>query len=118
MPAFTPWPAISPGGWSAHGAPESSPCWSRSPPAPLLGALIQGRLYAQLEQRRATHLVVLIASLGVLAVMQNIIAAVFTPNILQFAVPWAAHVVSLGSIRLTYTQVLTVVRQPRRLCRA
>src|SRR5215471_9839922 len=29
-----------------------------------LGALIQGLLYAKLEERRATHLVVLIASLG------------------------------------------------------
>ena len=53
---------------------------------------------------------VLIASLGTLAVIQNIIAAVFTPNILQFAVPWAANVVSLGGdVRLTCTQVLTVV---------
>ena len=33
----------------------------------LLGALIQGLLYARLEQRRATHLVVLIASLGTLS---------------------------------------------------
>ena len=31
-------------------ARASSPCWSPSPPALLLGALIQGRLYAQLER--------------------------------------------------------------------
>ncbi|HUB50451.1 MAG TPA: hypothetical protein VMB73_36245, partial [Acetobacteraceae bacterium] len=37
-----------------------------------LGALIQQQLYARLERRGATHLVVLIASLGLLAVMQNI----------------------------------------------
>src|SRR5689334_8349517 len=49
-----------------------------------LGALIQSQLYARLERRRATHLVVLIASLGTLAVIQNIIAGVYTPNILQF----------------------------------
>src|SRR3954468_23715487 len=36
----------------------------------LLGALIQSQLYARLERRRATHLVVLIASLGALAVIQ------------------------------------------------
>src|SRR5215469_2982238 len=42
-----------------------------------LGALIQTQLYARLERRRATHLVVLIASLGALAVMHNIIAAVY-----------------------------------------
>src|SRR5512135_631968 len=46
------------------------------------GALIQNRLYARLERRRATLLVVLIATLGALAVIQNIIAAIYTPNIL------------------------------------
>src|ERR1700742_3654013 len=38
----------------------------------LLGALIQAGLYAQLATRRATHLVVLIASLGFRGVIQNI----------------------------------------------
>jgi branched-chain amino acid transport system permease protein len=73
------------------------------------GALIQSQLYARLERRHATHLVILIASLGTLAVMQNIIAAVFTPNILQFPIPWAANVLVLGgSVRLTWAQVLTI----------
>jgi branched-chain amino acid transport system permease protein len=73
------------------------------------GALIQSQLYARLERRGATHLVILIASLGTLAVMQNIIAAVFTPNILQFPIPWAANVLVLGgSVRLTWAQVLTI----------
>jgi len=74
------------------------------------GALIQGVLYARLERRHATHLVILIASLGTLAVMQNIIAAVYTPNILQFPLPWASEVVAPGgSVRLTVIQVLIVV---------
>src|ERR1700709_2825081 len=34
-----------------------------------VGATIQGTLYARLERRHATHLVILIASLGTLAVM-------------------------------------------------
>jgi branched-chain amino acid transport system permease protein len=73
------------------------------------GALIQSQLYARLERRRATHLVILIASLGTLAVMQNIIAAVFTPNILQFPIPWAANVLALGGdVRLTWAQLLTI----------
>jgi branched-chain amino acid transport system permease protein len=73
------------------------------------GALIQSQLYARLERRGATHLVILIASLGTLAVMQNIIAAVFTPNILQFPVPWANNVVVLGgNVRLTWAQLLTI----------
>src|SRR5262249_8512785 len=53
------------------------------------GALIQDQLYARLERRRATHLVVLIASLGALAVIQNVIAGVYTPNILQFPLAWS-----------------------------
>ncbi len=77
------------------------------------GAMIQGLLYARLERRRATHLVVLIASLGTLAVIQNSLAAIFTPNILLFALPWGSRVLSLGgpmgtTVRLTWTQLLTV----------
>ncbi|MDR3536304.1 MAG: branched-chain amino acid ABC transporter permease [Acetobacteraceae bacterium] len=74
----------------------------------IAGGLIQYLLYAQLERRRATHLVVLIASLGTLAVIQNILAAVYSPNILQFPVPWGGNVLSLGTVRLTWTQILTV----------
>jgi branched-chain amino acid transport system permease protein len=78
-----------------------------------------GQLYARLERRRATHLVILIASLGTLAVMQNIIAAVFTPNILQFPMPWASANVVRGavSVRLTWAQVADRRGQPGRLCR-
>jgi branched-chain amino acid transport system permease protein len=75
-----------------------------------LGALIQGMLYARLERRRATHLVVLIASLGTLAVIQNILAAGYTANILQFNLAWSAEVFHLGgNVRLTLTQILTVL---------
>ncbi|HEX3402155.1 MAG TPA: branched-chain amino acid ABC transporter permease [Acetobacteraceae bacterium] len=74
-----------------------------------LGALIQSQLYARLERRRATHLVVLIASLGALAVIQNIIAAVYTPNILQFPLQWSSRMVSVGVVRMNYTQLLTIV---------
>ncbi|HUN40117.1 MAG TPA: branched-chain amino acid ABC transporter permease [Acetobacteraceae bacterium] len=73
-----------------------------------LGALIQQLLYARLERRGATHLVVLIASLGLLAVIQNILAAVFSPDILQFPIPWGSRTIAVGGISLTYTQVLTV----------
>jgi branched-chain amino acid transport system permease protein len=75
-----------------------------------LGALIQGVLYARLERRRATHLVVLIASLGTLAVIQNILAAVYTANILRFDLPRGSEVLHLGgNVRLTMTQIMTVV---------
>ena len=74
-----------------------------------VGAAIQAWLYARLERKDATHLVILIASLGTLAVMQNIIAAVYTPNILQFPLPWASGVlVTGGNVRLTTIQILIV----------
>jgi branched-chain amino acid transport system permease protein len=92
-----------------HGAPLLLAVLVSIAACAALGAFIQFALYARLESRRATHLVILIASLGVLAVIQNVVAAVFTPNILQFAVPWAENVVSLSTIRVTYTQLLTVV---------
>src|ERR1700722_13827768 len=44
------------------------------------GALIQNQLYARLERNGASHLVVLIASLGALAVIQNGISAFYSPN--------------------------------------
>jgi len=76
----------------------------------LLGALIQGVLYAKLADRRATHLVVLIASLGTLAVIQNILAAIYTANILRFDLPWGSNVFTVvGNVRLTVTQLATVV---------
>ena len=97
--------------WSlvVHGAPLLLALLVPIAVCAALGALIQSQLYARLERRRATHLVILIASLGALAVIQNIIAAVYTPNILQFPLPWSSEVVVLGPMRLTYTQLLTIL---------
>jgi len=97
--------------WSliTHGVPDALAMILSVAVCAIVGALIQNQLYDRLERRRATPLVVLIASLGLLAVMQNIIAAVYTPNILQFPSPWSSRMVSVGSIRLNYTQMLTVV---------
>jgi branched-chain amino acid transport system permease protein len=92
-----------------HGAPLLLAVLVSIAACAALGAFIQFALYARLESRRATHLVILIASLGVLAVIQNVVAAVFTPNILQFPIPWASNVVVLGgSVRLTWAQLLTI----------
>jgi branched-chain amino acid transport system permease protein len=92
-----------------HGAPSMIALLFAVAACTAGGALIQSQLYARLERRGATHLVILIASLGTLAVMQNIIAAVFTPNILQFPVPWANNVMVLGgNVRLTWAQLLTI----------
>jgi|HubBroStandDraft_5_1064220.scaffolds.fasta_scaffold111479_2 branched-chain amino acid transport system permease protein len=102
MAGYVAWSMVS------RGAPEWLALVVAIAACTVVGALIQSQLYARLERRRATHLVVLIASLGTLAVMQNILAAIYTPNILQFPVPWGGNVVSLGGIRLTWTQLLTV----------
>lgn len=73
-----------------------------------VGAGIQHFLYHQLERRRASHLVVLIASLGMLAVIQNLIAGIYTPNILQFQIPWSQATLHVGDVLLSYAQLLTV----------
>jgi branched-chain amino acid transport system permease protein len=102
LAGYTAWALVS------HGVPELLALLAAIVVCAVTGALIQRQLYARLERRRATHLVVLIASLGLLAVMQNIIAMVFSPDILQFPIPWSTTTVSLGGIRLTSTQVLTL----------
>lgn len=96
--------------WSCvmHGIPDPLALVLAMLACAALGALIQTQLYARLERRRATHLVMLIASLGALAVIQNIIAAVYTPDILQFPSPWAARIFSLGGLRLTSAQLVTL----------
>jgi branched-chain amino acid transport system permease protein len=97
--------------WSAvsHGAPALLALLLAMAGATLLGAVIQHFLYRTLERRHATHLVVLIASLGALAVIQNLIAAAYSPDILQFPLPWAGRTVSLGGVALTAPQVLTLI---------
>jgi branched-chain amino acid transport system permease protein len=71
-----------------------------------LGALIQYGLYATLERRRASHLSVLIASLGVLAVIQNVISAFYSPNIIPFTSAWRGRMMAVG---LTEVQVATLI---------
>ena len=92
-----------------HGAPDIVSLLLAVAACVTLGCLIQHQLYARLERRRATPLVVLIASLGTLAVIQNIISAVCSPNILQFPVPWSGRMVTAAGVRLTWTQILTVL---------
>ena len=97
--------------WSlvSHGAPDLLALLGAMVGCVALGSLIQVALYAQLERRGAAQLVVLIASLGTLAVIQNLIAAVYSPDILQFPSAWAGHVFALaGGIRLTGAQLATL----------
>ncbi len=98
--------------WSLmrHGAPALVALLVAMAGCVLLGSLIQILLYARLERRGAAQLVVLIASLGALAVIQNLIAAIYSPDILNFSAAWAGQVVALpGGLRLTGAQIATVV---------
>jgi branched-chain amino acid transport system permease protein len=74
--------------------------------AAAVGGVIQSQVYARLEQRNAAPLVLLIASLGVLAVLQNAIAILFTTNMLQFSFPWRTQTVTFGPIAFSYSQLM------------
>ena len=78
---------------------------------PLAGQFsVGGNIYESLMKRRSTPLVQLIASIGIVAVIQNLLAIVFTPNVLQFEMlPWRRLSFHLGPVDITYPQVLTVV---------
>jgi branched-chain amino acid transport system permease protein len=75
----------------------------------LLGALIQHQLYARLNRRDAPPLVLLIASLGALVVMQNLMATLFSPDILQITTEWRTRTWSLAGLSLSIPQVLIIV---------
>jgi branched-chain amino acid transport system permease protein len=74
-----------------------------------LGILIQKTIYERLARSKAPPLVLLIASLGVLAVCQNIAALLFTPNVVQFSLPWRLTMNDFGPVSLSTPQILTVV---------
>lgn len=97
--------------WSAlrHGVPAPLALLAAVLACAAMGALIQKQLYERLDRRSATHLVILIASLGAAAVLQNSIAGIYTSNVLRFGLPWADRTVSLGGVLLTTAQLITVV---------
>jgi branched-chain amino acid transport system permease protein len=75
----------------------------------LIGAAIQIFLYEPLARRQASQLVTLIASLGLLAVIQNVIAMIYSPNILRQPSEMFSSVASVGTIVVTAPQLLTVI---------
>lgn len=74
----------------------------------MIGVVVQLGVYGPLRQRGATPLVMLIASLGLLIVLQNIAAILFTPNILQFDLPWRSDMLSFAGIHLSVPQVMMI----------
>ncbi|HEY1723017.1 MAG TPA: branched-chain amino acid ABC transporter permease [Magnetospirillaceae bacterium] len=74
-----------------------------------VGAAIQRYFYQPLAARNATPLVVMIASLGLLAIIENGIAAVYSQNVLTFSEWWGKAVVPVGGLPITGAQILSVV---------
>lgn len=72
----------------------------------LIGGLIQSQLYERLGKSNASPLVLLIASLGALAMLQNLVAGLFTSNILSFSTPWRTEMLPIGPVALSYAQIL------------
>jgi branched-chain amino acid transport system permease protein len=94
---------------ASYGAPFAVACVAGVIGSALLGAVIQSQVYQRLEERSAPPLVLLIASLGVLAVLQNGVAILFTTNMLQFSYPWRNQTVIFGAVGLSYAQVTIVI---------
>lgn len=74
-----------------------------------VGLLIQRSVYQPLAERGASPLVMLIASLGLLAILQNICAIAFSPNILQFTGSWRLQIATVGPVFLSYPQIAIVI---------
>lgn len=77
--------------------------------AAAIGAAIQALLYDRLEQRGASPLVILIASIGALSVLQNILAILFSPNIVQFDLAWRTASLSFAGLTLSIPQAMIAV---------
>jgi branched-subunit amino acid ABC-type transport system permease component len=73
-----------------------------------VGAGIQKFVYEQLARRGATPLVVMIASLGLLVITENLIALIYTPNILTFPKWWGTEMVEIGPLSVTRNQLLAL----------
>ena len=94
---------------SAHGVPLLLAALLAVALCAAFGAAIQALLYERLERRRASQLVVLIASLGLLAMIQNVLSAIYTPNTLAFEADWGNVTLRLAGVIVTRTQLLTAL---------
>lgn len=106
------------GAWYAAtlGAPFALAALAGVALAAAFGVVIQRGLYDVLERRSATPLVFLIASLGALAILQNLMAMAFTPNILSFPYPWRTDTVGVGAMRVSLAQVVVAATSVAAFC--
>jgi branched-chain amino acid transport system permease protein len=76
--------------------------------AALAGLLIDLLLYQPLERRGAIRTTVFISSLGLLIVVENVLAIVFTPDPLRMNIGPLGNALQLGPVFLTWLHVLAV----------
>ena len=106
------------GAWYAAtlGAPFALAVLAGVALAAISGVVIQRGLYDVLERREATPLVFLIASLGALAILQNLMAMAFTQNILSFPYTWRTDTVGVGAVRVSLAQVVVAATSVAAFC--
>ena len=73
------------------------------------GLLIDLLVYQQLEKRGAFRTSIFISSLGLLIVLENVLAVVFTPDPMRMDIGALNTAVVIGPVFLTYLHILTVV---------
>src|SRR5512134_3938936 len=70
--------------------------------AAVSGLLIDLLLYQRLERRGAIRTTLFISSLGLLILVENLVAILFTPDPLRMDVGWLAESVQIGPVFLNY----------------
>lgn len=76
--------------------------------AALSGMLIDLLIYQPLERRGAIRTTLFIASLGLLTLIENLLAIVFSPDPLRLDIGWLGNAVQLGPVFLTRLHLLSV----------
>ena len=76
--------------------------------AALSGLLIDFFIYQPLERRGALRTTLFIASLGLLTLIENLLAILFTPDPLRMDVGWLADAVQIGPVFLTRLHLVSV----------
>ena len=76
--------------------------------AALSGMLIDLLIYQPLERRGAIRTTLFIASLGLLTLIENLLAIIFTPDPLRMDVGWLGDAVQLGPVFLTRLHLVSV----------
>jgi branched-chain amino acid transport system permease protein len=97
---------------AARGLPFAASLLAAVAICALAGFLIQNQLYERLLRRGASPLVLLIASLGALAILQSGMAAIFSPDILNIASSWGSETRSVAGLTLSLPQLCLLVSGP------